>query len=114
MAKHKIPKRQGNAVIYGTPLRCKKVTKHWEFRCKHPLSLGHIQTFANSISQRNFYLGRVMKGRRLEAFIESFKVLEFLNQLSRGKQPGKAEFTFRRNDTIKDFEVATALRKELE
>jgi len=73
------------------------------------LDRDHGITFANSTAQRNFSLGREMIGRRLEAFIDSFEVLELLNQLSRGKYPGKAEFTFRRNGTIKDFEVATAL-----
>jgi signal transduction histidine kinase len=73
------------------------------------LDRDHGITFANSTAQKNFSIGRVMKGKRLEAFIDSFEVLELLNQLSRGKKPGKAEFTFRRNSTIKDFEVATAL-----
>ncbi len=73
------------------------------------LDRDHIITFANSTAQRNFSQGRAMESRRLEAFIDSFEVLELLNQLNRGKQPGKAEFTYRRNGTLKDFEIATAL-----
>ncbi|MGA0904345.1 MAG: histidine kinase dimerization/phospho-acceptor domain-containing protein, partial [Opitutales bacterium] len=73
------------------------------------LDRDHRITFANSTAQRNFSQGRAMESRRLEAFIDSFEVLELLNQLNRGKQPGKAEFTYRRNGTLKDFEIATAL-----
>jgi two-component system phosphate regulon sensor histidine kinase PhoR len=69
----------------------------------------HVITFANSTAVKNFSLGRKMVGRRLEAIIDSVEALDLLDQLARGKKPGKAEFSFRKNGTPKDFEVATAL-----
>ena len=49
-----------------------------------------------------------MEGRRVEAVIDSLEVLELLDQLSRGEKPGHVEFAFRKNGTLKYFEVAGA------
>ena len=73
------------------------------------LDRDHIITFVNYSATKNFSLNQKMEGRRLEAFIDSFEILDLIDQLGRGLPPGKAEFTFRRNGTIKDFEVAIAL-----
>jgi two-component system phosphate regulon sensor histidine kinase PhoR len=73
------------------------------------LDRDHIITFVNYSTMKNFSLDQRMEGRRLEAFIDSFEILDLIDQLGRGLPPGKAEFTFRRNGTIKDFEVAIAL-----
>lgn len=73
------------------------------------LDQDHGISFANSTAERNFSLGQSMIGRRLEAFIDSFEVLDLIDQLNRGNKPIKAEFTFRRNGIFKDFEVASAL-----
>ena len=73
------------------------------------LDRDHGISFANSTAERNFSLGQAMIGRRLEAFLDSFEVLDLIDQLNRGNKPIKAEFTFRRNGASKDFEVASAL-----
>ena len=73
------------------------------------LNRDHIITFVNSTAQKNFSPGQRMQGRRLEAFIDSFEILDLIDQSGRGLTSGKAEFTFRKNGTIKDFEVAIAL-----
>lgn len=73
------------------------------------LDQDHGISFANSTAERNFSLGQSMIGRRLEAFLDSFQVLDLIDQLNRGNKPIKAEFTFRRNGIFKDFEVASAL-----
>ena len=73
------------------------------------LDQDHGISFANTTAERNFSLGQSMIGRRLEAFLDSFEVLDLIDQLNRGNKPIKAEFTFRRNGVFKDFEVASAL-----
>jgi|TARA_B110000495_G_scaffold26779_1_gene19769 two-component system phosphate regulon sensor histidine kinase PhoR len=73
------------------------------------LDQDHGISFANSTAERNFSLGQSMIGRRLEAFVDSFEVLDLIDQLNRGNKPLKTEFTFRRNGMFKDFEVAYAL-----
>ena len=72
------------------------------------LDANHRITFANSSSSKNFAREGKVEGRRVEAVIDSFEVLELLDQLSRGEKPGHVEFAFRKNGTLKYFEVAGA------
>ncbi len=70
------------------------------------LDANHRITFANTSSSKHFANGSKIEGRRLEAVIDSFEVLESLDQLRRGKKTTRAEFAFRKHGFRKYFEVA--------
>ena len=69
----------------------------------------HLVTFSNSVALQNFSPDGPMKGRRIEAFIDAFEVLELLDKLSRGKKPSKAEFSYERRGKITVYEITCGL-----
>lgn len=73
------------------------------------LNRDHVITFANPTAEKNFSGGKKMHGRRLEALIDSFEILDLLDQISRGEPSDRTEFFFRKNESTKAFEVAIAL-----
>jgi len=61
------------------------------------------------VALQNFSPDGPMKGRRIEAFIDAFEVLELLDKLSRGKKPSKAEFSYERRGKITVYEITCGL-----
>jgi len=73
------------------------------------LNQDHIVTFANVTANHHFAPGNSMVGRRLEAFVESFEVLEALDRLESGKKADKTEFVYQAKGSSKVFEVTTGM-----
>ena len=73
------------------------------------LDQNHIVTFANLTANHNFASGNSMVGRRLEAFVESFEVLEALNRLKSGEVSEKTEFELEAKGSSKVFEVTMGM-----
>lgn len=73
------------------------------------LNQDHIVTFANVTANHHFAPGNSMVGRRLEAFVESFEVLEALDRLESGKKAEKTEFVYQAKGSSKVFEVTTGM-----
>lgn len=73
------------------------------------LDQDHIVTFSNLTANHNFASGNSMVGRRLEAFVESFEVLEALNRLKSGEVSEKSEFVFEAKGSSKVFEVTMGM-----
>jgi len=77
------------------------------------LDANHRITFSNTSCNKIFGRGSEIKGRRLEAVIESIEVLEALAKISRGEQPNLIEFKFKLNGTISIFEMSAALLSKI-
>lgn len=73
------------------------------------LDQDHTVTFSNLTANHNFASGNSMVGRRLEAFVESFEVLEALNRLKSGEVSEKSEFVFEAKGSSKVFEVTMGM-----
>ena len=73
------------------------------------LDANHRITFSNTSCNKIFGRGSEIKGRRLEAVIESIEVLEALAKISRGEHPNLIEVKFKLNGTISFFEMSAAL-----
>ena len=73
------------------------------------LNQDHIVIFANVTANHHFAPGNSMVGRRLEAFVESFEVLEALDRLESGKKAEKTEFVYQAKGSSKVFEVTTGM-----
>ncbi len=73
------------------------------------LNQDHIVTFANVTANHHFAPGNSMVGRRLEAFVESFEVLEALDRLESGKKAEKSEFVYQAKCSSKVFEVTKGM-----
>ena len=78
------------------------------------LDLNHIIIFSNHSADNSFGDGKSLQGRRLEAIVDSFQILEMINKMKTGRKPGKTEFIFHKDGLRHDFEATGAIIADLQ